>query len=962
MGNDPTDVFESRLNELENIFKRDLLDDRERERWPDVIDYVAARVADDDNYPVGFTGAKAGQVISSGEDLDTAASEHYLNGITELTDDTRRRRALPRDFQLGKLLVQFSELQNAVANAEADIAPGEALGRLITRKLQRQSSRRQREAAREITPETSTPRELVAELTAHPELADSIRDVLPSSNSEGPTLVQQLAHIDLTTPLWDHQLDALEDWLQNDMHGYVNMATATGKTVLGLAAAAYIVDAGSLHPSDREKLRDRMTELPKVENTRSDDILIVTTDKLLGVQWARLFQEHCHTPPEYTEIENNSIKLPWGTIDIRAADAVSGLDPSSYRLAIFDEVHNYSSKGGWGHALTEFIESPCSVLALTGSETGEFKRRIAEAGKHFPRVGDRYTHQKALDDGIIPDFTWSLTLTGVKGNHNNTNIKQLMDSAEAVSEVINFEDGRLQLTREKLDQEQAELSPSQRAQLAGTYETGNRLASQLRDDEIEKGPDAPTELLERIAHGLSNRSIHRLNLSTDTTIAIDLALDAINNDQPVLILTRSYSETKQIYNNLQEKSVGCKIVRLENNQNADKHDELIQEFDSAETDQKVLIGPGKRIGQGNDIQTVEIGINIAQPGTGANTTLIQRLGRLLRKSSGKSSVTFHHVLGVQPSETIIPPDGESFVRNIASFFEEAITEATDEMSKPPTVDIDSDSVASSVAKLERDGAPHVLSDDQLSEVEESYAQTIVTASDDHKMPVLGTEQFRTALGIQQSESINHSDNGQTGRQSDDGPSRNNSEDQVATVGSEADNSINDQNTDQTPSKPDVSSQAGADMNNEHTIDIDPVLLALVTTEAERPDTEYESQAAVVNAAAESFVSDNIADDVDVDHETLCQSIDRRIEFSADPILDQFLAERVSMSSLHSDISDFVEAALYEYTELDSQNGELQVDGLEQMKFSMKTFIEQDQYPYETRDDVIRAAIRRYFSM
>jgi hypothetical protein len=304
MGNDPLDPFESQLNSLKHKFEHDLLSKIDKQRWPDRIDYVASKIVEKNRYTVGINTDSGPERIGSAADLDEAASDHYVDGIVALTGNHRFRSALPDEFRLGQLLVQFTELRRGLEKTQTDIPPGEILGRLITRNLKRTSSEDQLQAAQELHTESATPRELLSDISSVPALAKAVDAALPST-AEGPRLTQQLAEVSLTTRLWDHQRDALEEWLRGDMNGYADMATATGKTVLGLAAVAYIVEAGSLHPTDKSALESGFDEpLPKPDRNRPDDVLIVTTDDLLAVQWSRLFQEHCHTPPEYTQPED----------------------------------------------------------------------------------------------------------------------------------------------------------------------------------------------------------------------------------------------------------------------------------------------------------------------------------------------------------------------------------------------------------------------------------------------------------------------------------------------------------------------------------------------------------------------------------------------------------------------------------------------------------------------------------
>lgn len=716
-------------------FKADLLSDRDKSEWPDRIDYVARRVNEGD-YVIN-PHSKKPRFLTDGVDLDKAAKDFYLSGIAALTGDISRSSALPDDFNLGNLLVEFAGLQDGLEHVDRrDIPPGEVLSRFLMRSVKRRTRGKSAELARQLRADAETPRELVTELTTVPEVASVVEEELPEPDDAG-TLTTQLAELDLTTELWDHQLESLALWIYHGMNAYVDMATATGKTVLGLAAVAHAVDSGSLHPADQQRLKDIFDgDIPEPYSNRPNDVLIVTTDDLLGVQWARLFQDHCHTPPAFTQVEESGIQLPWGRIDIRSARDMADVDPNDYRLAIFDEVHNYSTRSGWGDHLLTFIDSSCPVLALTGSATDQLNSLIARSDRPFFPIY-RYTHRLALADGVIPDFEWTLSFADVT---DSDALSHFRETATHFDDVVEYDAGTYALHEDALAEAAPSLSDAEVADMAGEYVSGSALASGLR----ERGDDdvAPTEKLESLAGGVGNRTIHRLNLSADLTSIIEIAERALSDGRPVIILTRSYGEAKDIWQALYEQDDDRVIKRLDADQDAEKQDSIIQSFDEAETDQKALIGPGKRIGQGNDIKSVEVGINIARPGSGVNTSLVQRLGRLLRDAGGKDTVDFYHVIGVPPAEATIEPDGESFVRTVAEFFGQVLEPDTEGILKPPSVSI-ADGVGQDILTLEQLGAPSIHSDDQATIIESAYAAAIDEQKDG---PTVSTNWFSAAFG------------------------------------------------------------------------------------------------------------------------------------------------------------------------------------------------------------------------
>jgi hypothetical protein len=145
----------------------------------------------------------------------------------------------------------------------------------------------------------------------------------------------------------------------------------------------------------------------------------------------------------------------------------------------------------------------------------------------------------------------------------------------------------------------------------------------------------------------------------------------------------------------------------------------------------VLIGPGDRIGTGNDIQSVEVGINLARPGTGMSNSLIQRLGRLLRQPGAKDSVDFYHLLGLPPETSVAPMDGARFIRNSAEFFAQTQSDGgSGRMTKVPNVRVDG-SVVPTVRRLERLGAEGLSGvETTLDAYEQAYVAAVENAAGD----------------------------------------------------------------------------------------------------------------------------------------------------------------------------------------------------------------------------------------
>jgi len=699
----------------ERALRQDILDDVEPSEYPSRLDWLASYLEQYGDYQLNLQRGTDGEFISRFSFPNTA-EDPYRQGLAALLDDRETAADLSDRVGIAKLVQQYAALVTSLSRVDRqDVDPGEVLSRLVVRRLQRQSGDTAR-LAEGLQPNTRTPRELLLQLANRQELADGVESFIQTVDDDGD-IPAQLGRIRLATQLWPHQRKGLAKWLKTGGKGYVDMATATGKTVLGLAAVGYCTNSGALHPSDQAWLEDWFDETPpQVSNQWADNVLIVTTDDLLGAQWARLFEQHCHTPPEYTKIEDGSIRLPWGRVDIRAANGLDGIDPGDYQLAIFDEVHNYGSADGWGGDLKRFVNSACPVLALTGSETQSLVELSETSDQPFDAVFT-YSHADALADGVIPEFEWTLAFVPVDEASSST-LERLLETAAGYDNLVDDAPGSLWLSDAALEQ----APPGQFEGLTSEYETPGQLASAIRAaGEDDQGP---TPSLDQLARGLDGRRAHWWNLRPALESIRDRLQAAMAAEQPALVLTRSYPEAETIATLVETEVDADTVTTLKQGQSASAQEDDISAFDEVPTGQKVLIGPGKRLGTGVDIQTVEVGINLAQPGTGVNASLVQRLGRLLRKTDTDTTVEFYHVLGVPPTEGLIPTDGMRFVTDVTEFFAQAEVPGTDGMAEPPEVTV-ADEATAAIVELEQTGAAwRQATADQLPPLERSYIDAI----------------------------------------------------------------------------------------------------------------------------------------------------------------------------------------------------------------------------------------------
>lgn len=948
MANDPDDPFKKQINGEANMFKADLLSDRQPHRWPETIDFVASELTGDDQYMIG--PQKFNQhLLDTGRELDAAASDHYFEGLEALIEGSHSRYPAADEIDLGNFLVQFAELRQGIRDVNEDLQPGEVLGRLLTRNLRRNKNTETARAAQSLPAELDTPRECIAEAMTTPEIAETMNTTLPD-NSEGETLVNQLGEVQLATPLWGHQREALADWLSQGVHGYVSMATATGKTVLGLAAMAYMLDSGSLHPRDKDQLKEDISgALPEPDHARPDNILIVTTDELLRVQWARLFEEHCQTPSEFTRIENSSIEFPWGTVDIRSADGLGGTDPSDYRMAIFDEVHNYTttSDAGWGTYLAEFIEADCPVLALTASVTDDLRGISSSTETDFEQVGESYTLEQAKADGIIPDFSWQLVLTGVR---DTDKLPRLRETAEIARDLIEYEPDKLRITEENLLNVAPSLDLTEQNRLVGRYNSHTELANELKIGSEDLS--SPTKVLDTAAD-LGNRSLNRLHLKTQTSVAFDIASEALANGQPPLILTRTYTQANRLADQLTAESDEWEITIIEQEQSADNQDEAIVSFDETSTDQKALIGSAERIGQGIDIQTAEVGINIARPMTGANPRLVQRLGRLLRDAGDVTSVQFHHIVGVQPRETVLPVDGESFIRNMAGFFGDVAEPEDDDALSAPDVDFTTNAVVESVVRLEQSGVGQFGDSNQLTKLETAYVSAIseMLNGEEGQSPVLNTD------WVPAMEAIHDSDTESSHTESDESSAPDGSSNGGGEPGAEHPESSQAMSGDTTETETGQPS-AISDAPQTESVSIDPLLIGLVRLAANSENEDEDSPLDIVEHALDDLLVEALT--VRIAGPQFTTGDDRRLDIVTDDVLDEYLARLTDLHDEATSPADILLRALRSQHDLDDTKTVPVIENNHEQLFT--ALIGSSATDCEDRADVVEIALLQRFEI
>ena len=445
----------------------------------------------------------------------------------------------------------------------------------------------------------------------------------------------------MMTPLWDHQRDALEKWCEHDNRGYVDMATATGKTVFGLGALA--LQYGESHPDDQ-----RNGGLMKQRDTSgSDDVLIVAHSELILEQWRREFDHHLNIPQERTT-GSDDITLEWGTIRFRTPQALINEDRVEYDLVLLDEAYHYATGSEWGSLLNEFDGD---VLAMSGSvdsaesDSRRIKRRLSNSTG--PEI-KRYTITDARADGVIPSFDWEVHYApyDVIGNDLQKTAKR--------SEQF-FQDFRKQLNREELS-----IDTDRRLR---TYEDVRRFSHTIEGNALKQQNDEFRDLVTR----LFSRRTKQWNLSPVLDAVVDLVVEHSTTEK-VVVLADSNAQVEELESRLNDiVSNPSSIYLVSGSQSRTEQHETINEFDEPES-AGILLGTGDLLGEGVDMQHASVAINMATGGV--NPELVQRIGRVLRNPADTPKhAMFYNVVGVLPAEAAAVPreDGKRIIEQAAGF-------------------------------------------------------------------------------------------------------------------------------------------------------------------------------------------------------------------------------------------------------------------------------------------------------
>lgn len=632
------DLVDKRTRELKTPgekFEERFLDSRPTSQWPAYLDETAKDIVADisiggldltrDNFPHEIGSYyRDGMISSAGTYTD----------LPDVLDQTARAD------EIGSLVYQLNRLSYELERSETGLENVQHAVEAVIEKIFTRETEERLDSA--IGRDSETIAELLLQLFSDAAIAgkvDVIIDEFENSISEG--LLTKLDEPQMMTSLWLHQHDALEEWRRHDYRGYVDMATATGKTVLGLAAIA--LRYGALHPLDE----DIDTTNRASSDGRKSRVLVVAHNDLIIEQWRREFDRHLNIPPERTH-QGSDVKLSWGTIHFRTPQTLLNQEWIDYDLVILDEAHHYANGSGWGELLSQFDSE---ILALSGSvdDGGTADQQLRERLQKTvgPEI-KRYTITDAQRDGVIPTFEWEVTYTPFEGD-----VTELAEiSKESESAYYQF--------RERLESNALSLDTDRRLR---TYQDIQTFTHTSAGKELKRTDDQ----FRNLATALFSRRTKLWNQSPRLDVIVDLAIDHAHEEK-VVILTDNNSQIDEINDRLVDHLDDAEqVYTVFGTDDSKQQRDTIDAFD-APGEPAVLIGTGDLLGEGVDMQHASIAINMATGGV--NPQLIQRIGRVLRNPEGDKHPCFYNVVGIPHSEEVMVPreDGLQFLENAAQFF------------------------------------------------------------------------------------------------------------------------------------------------------------------------------------------------------------------------------------------------------------------------------------------------------
>lgn len=640
MARDLDDIADERTMDLESdgeAFRENFLLTRPKAEWAPYIDDTAKDLS---------AGIQIGDLTITSDDFGREVGSYYRQGLKETTgtyadlpdvlDDS------VSDANLGLLTYKLNELSYDITTTDLGIDAVQQATEAVIEKILTRNVGDDLQFTFQLTGGTVS--DVVSQLFKHEPIADNVDLLLEAfDESANQGLLELLDKPQMMTPLWEHQFEALANWCANDCRGYVDMATATGKTVLGLGAIA--LRYGEVHPDDQE-LREKLNQ-SKLDRTGKADVLIVAHSDLILEQWRREFDCHLNIPRERIP-RDDDITLEWGTVHFRTAQRLLNDDELDYDLVLLDEAHHYATGSQWGTLLDE-IEGP--VLAMSGSvdDAGSESERIQERlSNSLGSRAKRYTITEAKAHGVIPSFDWEVYYAPYQ------------TTDDELAKTANRCERAFQRFQKQYERGELEIDSDRRLQ---TYEDIRSFSHTTEGRELKEENDEFRDLTTR----LFSRRAKRWNLSPSLNAVVDLIEEHAVTEN-VVVLADSNAQVEEFETRLDDRLPdSTAIYTVSKDQSRERQLETVSDFDQPES-AGVLLGTGDLLGEGVDMHHASVAINMATGGV--NPELVQRIGRVLRNPEDTPKhAMFYNVVGIPAGTGAAVPreDGMRLIEDAAEF-------------------------------------------------------------------------------------------------------------------------------------------------------------------------------------------------------------------------------------------------------------------------------------------------------
>lgn len=605
-------------------FKDSFLHRYPRSQWPSYIDTIAIDISDD----IGIGSTNLDRF-----NFPEEVGPYYVQGIAAATGEHSDIEAILDETvtatDLGTIAFQLNELSYQIQRQDTGLedvyhALEAVLEKLLTQETGIDLSTTRRD-------DTGSVADIVMELFSDDTVAREAETLVEEfERSVSGGLLARLDEPQMMTPLWSHQRDALEQWVDAGFRGYADMATATGKTVLGLAAVA--LRYGHLHPID---------DLEAAKTTSEQErILIVAHSDLILEQWRREFDRHLNIPEERTR-GSDDIDLTWGTIHFRTPQRLRNQSQYPYDLVVLDEAHHYATGQGWGELLDHFDKD---VIALSGSVDDAGTDSDALRDRLRAKVGPqikRYSITDAQSDGIIPAFDWEVRYAPLNADAEFETLSQSVhDDYQAFR-------GRVA---------SAEIETERRLV---TFDDIRSFSHTSAGKDLKQNDES----FRSLATGLFSRRTKRWHLSPSLDAITEVVVDHRNDH--VIVLVDSNAQVQVLGDQIAETLPQTTVELATTDETRAELRDRLDDFDDAENG-GVLIGTGDLLGEGVDIPAANVAVNMATGGV--NAQLVQRIGRILRNPTGDKHAHFYNVVGIPSDAAAIPAeDGRRVIEQAAEF-------------------------------------------------------------------------------------------------------------------------------------------------------------------------------------------------------------------------------------------------------------------------------------------------------